>query len=180
MRLERNIRLGAAAIAAMLLATCVAPYAHAHRKGHGFDRSTIKYGAIILRVGLTKRATWHQGVAALAAAMTETNGPNQRFPAKITNPTYGHSSSVGLFQILDIHGPYRLRINPWWSSNWFFSQAKRQPDARQAQRRRSAAALAQAVEDSAHPSRYRAHVDDAVVLAHALGYYNRAGRLARK
>ena len=139
-----------------------------------FDLKTCHYGSIILAVGSSKNAEWRQGVAALAAAMTETNGPYQRFPAKITNPSGGDASSVGIFQILNIHGSYAQRINPWWASDWWFKQLREQPDARRA---KTPAAIAQAVEDSAYPSRYRAQVGDAVVLAYALGYRDVGGRL---
>ncbi len=146
------------------------------RKAH-FDLKTCHYGSIILITGRSKNVTWHQGVAALAAAMTETNGPYQPYPAKITNPTGGDASSVGIFQILNIHGPYSQRINPWWSSQWWFRQLKTQPDARAA---RQPASIAQAVEDSAYPSRYASQVGDAKILAYALGYHNVNGRLRKR
>lgn len=40
-----------------------------------------------------------------------------------SNLKYGHSSSLGLFQILNIHGSVAQRTNPEWSAKWFCSRA---------------------------------------------------------
>lgn len=67
------------------------------------------------------------------------------------NLTGGHGSSVGLFQIISMHGPYSSRHNPEWSARWYFSRAIRVDKQRP---RLSPGKLAQAVQRSAYPTAY--------------------------
>jgi len=64
---------------------------------------------------------------------------------------YGHGTSVGPFQLISDHGPQHLRETVEFSGNWYYNGAmkvlRRNPGI-------GAAALAQAVEQSAHPDRY--------------------------
>lgn len=75
------------------------------------------------------------------------------------NLRYGHSSSLGLFQILNIHGTEAQRTNPEWSAKWFCSRAininYHVPNLTVAQ-------LSQRVQRSAHPDRYRMWTREAV------------------
>lgn len=62
-----------------------------------------------------------------------------------TNLNWGHSSSLGLFQILDMHGSASQRLNPEWSARWHCSRSKNVDHHRP---RLTAAQLAQAVQRS--------------------------------
>lgn len=88
-------------------------------------------------------------VAAVAATTQE---------ASARELTYGHGTSLGPFQLIDIHGTAAERISVEFSFNWFANGAvkvvKRDPHI-------SPAALAQAVERSAHPTAYRQWVPEA-------------------
>lgn len=78
--------------------------------------------------------------------------------ATARNLTGGHGTSVGLFQIINIHGPWRLRHNPEWSARWFCSRAKNVDKHRP---RLTIGQLAQAVQRSAHPTAYSRWVREA-------------------
>lgn len=81
-------------------------------------------------------------VAAIATITQESTARNLRG---------GHGTSVGLFQIIDLHGTWSQRHNPEWSARWFCSRAIR---VDRQQPRISVARLAQSVQRSAYPSAY--------------------------
>jgi hypothetical protein len=74
------------------------------------------------------------------------------------NLTGGHGTSVGLFQIIDIHGPVSQRRDPEWAARWFCSRAIRVDRQQPAL---SVGALSQAVQRSAHPHAYGRWVREA-------------------
>lgn len=83
-----------------------------------FSRENLAIARIAIReaqrAGLPERAA----VVALAAGMQESgpNGPR--------NLGYGHSSSVGVWQLIDIHGTRAQRMDVAWSARWFYRQLK--------------------------------------------------------
>lgn len=70
-----------------------------------------------------------------------------------TNLPGGDGSSVGLFQIISIHGSWERRHNPEWASRWFLTRAIRVHRQRPTL---SIGRIAQAVQASAHPGAYAA------------------------
>ena len=133
---------------------------HGHRSSD-FDHPTKNYARIILGHG--RGRSWRKGIAAVTAAMTETGGPGRRH-AIIRNPRGGHSSSVGLFQMLDDKGSVAQRHDPHFASRWFFRTSDGVSGAQ------PIAAIAQAVERSAYAGRYAQYVDDAMSIAKHLGF----------
>jgi len=89
-------------------------------------------------------------VAAVATMTQESTARNLRG---------GHGSSVGLFQIIDLHGPVSVRRNPEWAARWFCSRAKNVNKHRPGL---SIAGLSQAVQRSAHPRAYALWAREAV------------------
>lgn len=81
-------------------------------------------------------------VAAIVTITQESTARNLR---------YGHGTSLGLFQIIDIHGTRAQRLSPEWSTRWFTPRAiniaKHHPHY-------GPARIAQAVQRSAYPSAY--------------------------
>lgn len=88
-------------------------------------------------------------VAAITTATQESS---------IRNLRGGHGTSVGLFQIINIHGPFEQRHNPTWSALWFCYRAKNVDYHRPGL---SVGALSQAVQRSAYPHAYDQWVGEA-------------------
>lgn len=96
-----------------------------------------------LQMGSTQK----QQVALIAAATQEQG---------LRNEPYGHGTSVGFLQLIDVHGSKRWRMRIYNSAGWFLRGAK-QVDAPAL----SPGDLAQRVQRSAHPTLYRQWVGEA-------------------
>lgn len=105
--------------------------------------------ARILNLATRMKATRRVKIAAIAATTQE---------ASATNLPRGHGTSVGLFQLISVHGSFQWRMVPENSAGWFLRGAIRTIRQRPGL---DAAQLAQAVERSAHPSAYRAWLSEA-------------------
>lgn len=85
---------------------------------------------------------------ALIAAATQEQSTN--------NQPYGHGTSVGFLQLIDIHGSVAWRMQLRNSVNWFLNGARKvDPHGRMAP-----GSLAQAVQRSAHPDLYHQWVPE--------------------
>lgn len=80
-------------------------------------------------------------VVAITAGKTETG---------LRNLSYGHSSSVGVWQLIQTHGTVAQRTNVEFSARWFFRQLK----AVEGWESMPIGQASQAVERSAYPDRY--------------------------
>ena len=103
----------------------------------------------VLNVGRRHRANGKVLRSAIMAINQESSA---------TNLAGGHGSSVGLFQIIDIHGSWAQRHNPEWASHWYFSRAINVNHWRPYL---TAGQLAQAVQRSAYPDAYARWWDEA-------------------
>lgn len=150
-------------IAVVLLAIVIAtlcgptPTADAHTSTCPTIRPpmTVKYRAAtlhqrrmatrILNVGRRHRASWKVHLSAIVAATQE---------SAIRNIPYGHGTSVGLFQLIDVHEPSTpgtQRLNPEWVSHWYYTRAINIAYHRPSL---TAPQIAQAVQRSAYPRAY--------------------------
>ena len=103
---------------------------------------------VALNVAHSMRAPRSHLVAVIAAAMQEQG---------LSNLPYGHGTSVGFLQLIDLHGSERWRMEVTNSAGWFLRGAKRiDPHGR-----RAPGELAQDVQGSAHPTLYRQWVPKA-------------------
>lgn len=106
-----------------------------------------------------RRASTRHLVAMVAAIIQEDSGYNR---------PKGHGSSVGILQLINIHGTPKYSVNPaanirWRmvihnSTSWFISGVRR------VDRGQSIGDLAQAQQGSAHPTLYRQWVGEARVI----------------
>lgn len=95
-------------------------------------------------------------VVAITAGLTE---------SELRNLNYGHSSSVGVWQLIDSHGTVAQRMNVAWSARWFFRQLK----AVDGWQSMPVGQAAQAVERSAFPGRYASREAEARRLLASVG-----------
>jgi len=115
-------------------------------------RATLHQRRMILRI--LRAARHHHAprvihIAAIAATTQE---------ASARNLPYGHGSSVGLFQLIDLHGTIAWRLVPENSAGWFIRGALK---IYRYNPRIDPASLAQAVERSAYPTAYQQWVTEA-------------------
>lgn len=118
-------------------------------KGERADRGQRHVLGWILHEGRRRHL---RRVAVLAAIVATTQEASAR------ELRHGHGSSLGPFQLIDIHGSAAQRISVEFSGNWFYNGAVKvlrdQPSIGPAQ-------LAQAVERSAYPSAYNQWLPEA-------------------
>ena len=96
----------------------------------------------VLRNGRRMRASRKVLITAVATITQEATAHNR---------PHGHGTSVGAFQLINIHGSVAQRMDLRFSSNWFYRQAigvdRRNPSM-------SINDIAQKVQKSAHPNAY--------------------------
>jgi hypothetical protein len=122
--------------------------------GTGWSSEQIRNARTIVQVGKRMRATPRQILAALEAALVESN---------VRNLSYGDRDSVGVFQQRPSQGWKGLR-NVSAAAREFFQHAKG------IRAKGTAGELAQRVQRSAFPNRYHARRGDAQRLAKAAGW----------
>lgn len=85
----------------------------------GFSGENMAIARVVLREQERAGLPYRASVVATAAAMQESgpNGPR--------NLGYGHSSSVGAWQLIDSHGTRAQRMDPTFSVRWFYRQLKK-------------------------------------------------------
>lgn len=89
--------------------------------------------------------------------------------SELKNLNYGHSSSLGLFQMLDIHGTAEQRTDPAFALNWFLDNAEATRRKVSWQDAGALGVWAQDVQRSAHPERYAERYGDARGLVGPVG-----------
>lgn len=132
--------------------TCAKPrplIARATVKGQPADRAQRANLTRILNLGRKVGARYVTQVAIVAAATQESSA---------RNIPYGHGTSVGILQLIDIHGSVAWRMVIENSAGWFFRGAA--PIAR-ANPSIAPGRLAQAVQRSAYPDAYHQWVPEA-------------------
>ena len=109
------------------------------RSGHWREQQRVK--TLVFNIGRVRKMPKPVIVAAGMTTTQEQSGRNQ---------PYGHGSSVGAFQLIDIHGSMGRRMSLYFSANWFYNGAIR------AWQRgiRDPGRIAQAVQRSSHPYAY--------------------------
>lgn len=119
----------------------------------GLSSSQFKLAKQIYRVGRRKKAKPKYQKAAMATAQVEAN---------FSNPSGGDGTSAGWRQEIDTYGSVAKRTNVKGAASRFFNEAK------QLDKGQSAWTLAQDVQRSAYPSRYREEKDVALRVLDAL------------
>lgn len=121
-----------------------------------FSAEQRSIAATAIKVGRQQGIPERGWVVALAAGMQE---------SRLRNLSYGHSSSVGVWQLIDTHGTVEQRRDVAWSARWFYRQLKAVPNWQGL----SINDAAQAVERSGHPTLYAQWEDEARQLVSDLG-----------
>lgn len=109
-----------------------------HRRASGTQRANI---ARVLNVGRRMRVPRNVQVAAITAITQE---------SRATNPPHGHGTSVGILQLINLHGSVAWRMVIENSAGWFY-RASRQVSTRGVR----PGDVAQRIQRSGHPTAYR-------------------------
>ncbi len=121
--------------------SCLLPGAGTGATAGTVDPEQTENARVIISVGKAKQVPPRGWLVAVATALQESG---------LRNLPFGDHSSVGLFQLIAAHGSFEQRIDPVFSTTWFYTGLVKVPDWETL----PVTVAAQSVQRSAFPDAY--------------------------